>query len=123
MTTLYEQLGGSTGIAALVDDIVAAHLANPVIQARYQPLIDDPERMAQAKQHLRDFLGSGSGGSETYEGRSMPDTHRGMNIGAGEYMAAMEDIMDTLEAHEVPESAQKDMLMIAWSLRGEIMRL
>jgi hemoglobin len=53
----------------------------------------------------------------------MPDTRRGMNISAAEYLAAMPDIMNTLEAHDVEESAQKDLLAIAWSLKGEIMHL
>lgn len=123
MTTLYEQLGRSEGIAALVDDIVDAHLRNPVIQARYQPLAEDPQKFEEAKKHLRNFLGTGSGGPEEYSGRSMPDTHRGMNISATEYMAACDDIMNTLEAHDIEEQARKDVLFIAWSLKDEIMHL
>ncbi|NBD95737.1 MAG: hypothetical protein GVY11_04585 [Gammaproteobacteria bacterium] len=53
----------------------------------------------------------------------MPDTRRGMNIGAADYMAAMDDIMTTLDAHDIDESAQKDALAIAWSLKVEIMHL
>lgn len=123
MTTLYERLGQSEGIAALVDDIVDAHLRNPVIKARYEPLASDPQKFEDAKKHLRNFLGTGSGGPEDYAGRSMPDTHRGMNISAAEYMAACDDIMNTLEAHEVDEQARKDVLFIAWSLKDEIMHL
>ena len=123
MTSLYPHLGGADGIAALVDDIVDAHLRNPVIKARYEPLAADPEKFEQAKKHLRNFLGTGSGGPEDYTGRSMPDTHRGMNISAAEYMAAVDDIMNTLDAHDIDESAQKDVLAIAWSLKGEIMHL
>jgi len=123
MTTLYERLGRSEGISALVDDIVDAHLRNPVIKARYEPLAKDPEKFEQAKRHLRDFLGTGSGGPEDYSGRSMPDTHRGMNISAAEYMAACDDIMNTLDAHDIDEDARKDVLFIAWSLKDEIMHL
>lgn len=123
MTTLYERLGQSEGIAALVDDIVDAHLRNPAIKARYEPLAADPQKFEEAKKHLRNFLGTGSGGPEDYAGRSMPDTHRGMNISAAEYMAACDDIMNTLEAHEVDEQARKDVLFIAWSLKDEIMHL
>ncbi|NBB92353.1 MAG: group 1 truncated hemoglobin [Gammaproteobacteria bacterium] len=121
--TLYDQLGRSDGIAALVDDIVDAHLRNPTIKARYEPLAEDPERFEQAKKHLRDFLGMGSGGPEEYAGRSMPDTHYGMNISAAEYMAACDDIMTTLDANDIDEGAKKDVLFIAWSLKDEIMRL
>lgn len=123
MTSLYERLGAADGIAALVDDIVDAHLSNPTIKARYQPLAADPERFEQAKQHLRTFLGMGSGGPEKYQGRNMVDTHRGMNISAAEYMAAMDDIMNTLEAHDIDEQSRKDVLFIAYSLKNEIMQL
>lgn len=123
MSTLYERLGAADGIAALVDDIVDAHLANPVIKARYQPLAEEPGRLEQAKRHLRDFLGAGSGGPEQYTGRNMIDTHRGMNVSAAEYMAAMDDIMNTLQAHDIDEQSRKDVLFIAYSLKDEIMRL
>lgn len=123
MSSLYDRLGAADGIAALVDDIVDAHLRNPVIKARYQPLAEDPERFETAKKHLRDFLGAGSGGPEEYQGRNMVEAHRGMNVSAGEYMAAMDDIMNTLEAHGVDEQSRKDVLFIAYSLKGEIMSL
>jgi hemoglobin len=123
MTTLYEQLGRSDGIAALVDDIVDAHLRNPTIKAYYEPLAQDPEKFEQAKKHLRDFLGTGSGGPEIYDGRSMPDAHRGMSISAEEYMAACDDIMKTMAAHDIDDEARKDVLFIAWSLKDEIMHV
>ncbi|WP_226629765.1 group I truncated hemoglobin [Alloyangia pacifica] len=120
--TLYDRLGGKPGIAALVDDVIEAHMKNPVIQARFLPYLEMPDRLETAKAHLCDFFGAGSGGPETYTGRSMVEAHRGMNISAGEYLAAMEDIMTTLEAHDIDEQARKDVLMISFSLRPEIMR-
>lgn len=119
--TLYERLGGSTGIAALVDDIVEAHMANPRIKSRFLPYREDPKRLAEVKKHLRDFLGTGSGGPEQYGGRSMPATHRGMNISAEEYMAALDDILAALDRHRIDEQTRKDVLAIAYSLKGEIL--
>ena len=87
--SLYDSLGGATGIVALADDIVAAHMANPAIQARFLPYAEQPDRLAAVKRHLRDFLGMGSGGPEHYDGKGMAGAHRGMNIVAEEYMAAM----------------------------------
>jgi hemoglobin len=120
--SLYERLGGAKGVAALVDDIVEAHMANPLINARFLPYRAQPERLATIKQHTRNFLGAGSGGPEKYEGRDMHTAHRGMNISAEEYMATVDDILATLEKHQIEESARKDVLAIAWALKGEIMR-
>jgi hemoglobin len=121
--TLYERLGGATGIASLVDGIIAAHLENPAIKARFVPVAEDPAKLGEAKQHLCRFLAAGSGGPQEYAGRSMPDAHRGMNISEAEYVAAIDDILATLQKHSIGEDAQKDVLAIAYSLKGEIVRL
>lgn len=121
--TLYERLGGEQGIAALVDDIVAAHLANPVIKARYLPLTEDPQRMETATRHLREFLSAGTGGPAEYTGQSMVDAHRGMNVSAGEYMAATDDILNTLEKHGIDDPTRNQILGIVWSLKPEIVHL
>ena len=118
--SLYERLGGASGIAALVDDIVEAHMNNAAIKARFLPYRDDADRLATVKRHLRDFLGMGSGGPERYAGRSMPDAHRGMNVNAQEYMAALDDILGTLDKHGIDEETRKDVLAIAYSLKGQI---
>jgi hemoglobin len=121
MSTLYQRLGGAAGIAKLVDDIVEAHLGNPTINARFLPYLEKPERVAEIKKHTCDFLGAGSGGPERYTGRSMPESHRGMNINAAEYMAVVDDILGVLEKHGIDEGSRKDVLAIAYSLKGEIL--
>lgn len=121
--SLYERLGGAKGIASLVDDIVEAHINNSAIKARFLPIRDDPVRFAAAKQHLRNFLGAGSGGPEQYDGRSMLDAHRGMNISAQEYMAAIDDILSTMSKHKIDEQTRKDVLAIAYSLKDEIVHV
>ncbi|MEX2471121.1 MAG: group 1 truncated hemoglobin [Gemmatimonadota bacterium] len=122
-STLYERLGGPDGIDGLVDDIVAAHMENPLISARFRPYAEDPDRLSQLKGHLRDFLATGSGGPGRYAGRSMPDAHRGMNISVAEYMAAVDDIMAVLDRNGVGESARKDVLAITYQLKGEIVHV
>jgi hemoglobin len=122
MSTLYERLGGAVAISKMVDDIVEAHLNNPVIKARFLPYLSKPERVAEVKTHMCNFLGAGSGGPEKYAGRSMVDSHRGMNINEAEYMAAVDDIMAVMERHEIDESARKDVLAITFALKGEIIR-
>lgn len=120
---LHQRLGGTDGIAALVDGIVAAHMSNPAIKARFLPVAREPERLAVIKQHLCAFLESGSGGPAQYKGRSMPDAHRGMNINEVEYVAAVDDILAVLRKHGIDEQTQNDVLAIAYSLKDDIMHL
>lgn len=123
MNTLFERLGGSSGIRALVDDIVALHMDNPTIQARFRPYLEQQEKLEATKRHLCAFLEAGSGGKAQYTGRTMPDTHRGMNISEAEYMAAVDDILAALGKHNIDDQTQKDVLAIAYSLKGEIMHV
>ena len=122
-TTLFQRLGGQDGIATIVDDIVAAHMENPVVGPRFRPYAEDPARLEELKDHLRKFLAQGSGGPSRYEGRTMPDAHRGMNISVTEYMAAVDDIMGVLDKNGVEESARKDVLAITYQLKNEIVRM
>lgn len=120
--SLFERLGGTAGIKAVVDQVVARHMENPTIRARFRPYLET-EKLEITKQHLCAFLEAGSGGVAQYAGRSMPDAHRGMNISEAEYLAAMDDIMAALQAQGVDEQTQKDVLAIAFALKGDIMHV
>lgn len=122
-TTLFKRLGGSTGINALVTDIVALHMENPVIRARFRPYLDTPDKLEATKKHLCAFLEAGSGGAAQYSGRSMVEAHRGMNISEAEYMAATDDILTALRKHHIDDQTQNDVLAITYSLKGEIMHV
>ena len=50
--SLYDRLGGAEGIARIADDIIAAHLANPLIQTRFQNIQD----LEHARQMAREFF-------------------------------------------------------------------
>lgn len=120
---LYERLGGKTGITILVDDIVEAHMTNPKVMARFLPVKDDPIHFAEVRQHLIDFLCAGSGGSEMYSGKDMHAAHRGMNISEEEYMTVIDDILSALDKNNVDEQSRKDVLAIAYSLKGQMIRV
>lgn len=121
--SLFERLGGAPAVKILVDDIVQRHMENPVISARFRPLLDTPERLETIKGHTRAFLEAGSGGSANYTGRAMRDAHRGMNVSETEFMAATDDILAAMRQHAIDESAQKDVLAILYSLKGEILHV
>jgi hemoglobin len=121
--SLFARLGGSAGISKLVDAIVALHMENPTIQARFRPVLDTPDRLAVIKRHTCEFLEAGSGGPAQYTGLSMRDAHRGMNVSETEYMAVVDDIMAALRKNGMDEQTQKDVLAIAYSLKGDILHV
>lgn len=120
-TTLFESLGGSVGISAIVNDTVDAHMKNPAINVRFLPFLKEPERLAQIKQHTIDFFSAGSGGPAVYSGRDMTTTtHTGMIISPTEYMHVIDDIFSALDKQSINDDTKKDVLAILWSLKGMI---
>jgi hemoglobin len=118
-TSLYARLGGAAGISAIVEDVVANHLANPAIQTRFLAVKD----VDHLKKMAREFFGAGSGGPDPYTGRDMLTTHRGMNVSEQEYIAVMDDILAALDKHGIDEATKKDVLAILYSLKGDIIRV
>ena len=118
-TTLYERLGGADGIARLVEDVMAAHLANPIVKPRFENIRD----LDRAKKMAREFFGAGSGGPEAYTGKDMVTAHKGMNISEQEYLAATDDIVGAMEKNGLDEGTRKDVIAILYSLKGSIIRV
>lgn len=121
--SLYERLGGAAGIKPLVDDIVEAHMNNPIIKERFVPYREKPEQLAAIKKHICDFFGAGSGGLEQYTGREMQIAHQGMNITEEEYTATVEDIMGVLDKYHKDEQTKNDVLGITEFLKNQIINL
>lgn len=118
-SSLYERLGRAEGIARIVDDVMAAHLGNPVVKTRFENIKD----MTHAKRMATEFFCAGSGGPEPYTGRDMLSTHRGMNISEQEYLAVMDDIVGALGRNGIDDETRKDVIAILYSLKGEIIRV
>ncbi len=118
-TTLYQRLGGAEGIARLVEDLVAAHLVNPIIKTRFEHIKD----LDHAKQMAREFFSAGSGGPEPYTGKDMLAAHKGMNISEQEYLAAMDDVVGAMVKNSLDDDAKRDVIAILYSLKGQIIRV
>jgi hemoglobin len=119
----HERLGGKPRIEKFVDQVVENHMLNPVIQARFLPYRDDAKKLAAIKEHVCAFLCAGTGGPEKYSGRDMRMAHRGMNISEQEYMAVLDDILNAAIKQDYDDQTRKDLLAIAYSLKGDVMRL
>ncbi len=117
--TLYQRLGGADGLARIVDDVVAAHLANPIVKTRFEHVQD----LGRLKKMALEFFSAGAGGPVAYTGKDMVSAHRGMNISEQEYLAVMDDIVGALDKNRVAEDARKDVVAILYALKGDIIRV
>lgn len=117
--SLYERLGGANGIHAMVDDAITAHLANPLVKARFEAVED----LDHAKRMACDFFAAGTGGPETYSGKDMLAAHTGMNISEQEFAAVVEDILSAGDKHGLDEETKQDVLAILSSLKPDIVNV
>lgn len=118
VSSLYERLGGASGIAAIVEDVWANHTSNPVIKVRYGN--SDPEKV---KRLVREQFGAATGGPETYTGRDMQAAHKGLNVNEQEFLAAIDDVLDALAKNGVGQKEQGEVLAILYSTRKDIIRV
>ena len=116
--TLYDRLGGGAAITAVVDDFVARCAGDTRINSKFART-DVPRLKAM----LVEQVTAATGGPVQYTGRSMADTHRGMQVTAGEFDALVEDLVATLNQFAVPDAEQGQLLSILGPLRSDIVEV
>ena len=114
--SLYDRLGGRVGIAAIVDDIIAAHIANPLVGERFKAIQD----IDHAKRMACDFFCMGAGGPQKYAGKDMRTAHEGMGVTEREFDAVVDDIVSVLRAHAIDDTTRREVLAILTGFKGEI---
>jgi len=120
--TIYEKLGGAEGISGAVDQIVAKHLENEDIKHYFLPLTENPEYFEQFKQHVKDFLGAGTGGGTEYKGRDMVGAHKGLNISEAEFLSGIDDILFVLDANNVDRVSRNELLATLYSMKDAVIK-
>jgi hemoglobin len=118
-TSLYERLGQREGIARITRSLIENHMANPLVKTRYENSAD----LGRVEQRVIEFFCAGAGGPETYSGKDMLATHRGMNINEQEFVTVIDDAMAALESNGIDPGTRNDVLAILWSLKGEVIRV
>lgn len=131
--TLFERLGGSDGIAAIVEDFTPRVMADPRVNwerhgvksggfFRQQSVTWNAtvDKVARLKKHMTQFIALVTGGPAEYEGKQMEATHSDMNISNAEFDAAIGDLKATLDRLKVPTQEQKELLAIFESTRPQV---
>jgi hemoglobin len=116
--SLFDRLGGSAAIVAVVDDFVGRCAADSRINGKFART--DVPRL---KKMLVDQVSSAAGGPATYSGRSMRETHDGMGVTGGEFDALVGDLVATLNSFNVPAAEQGELLGILGPLRSDIVEV
>jgi hemoglobin len=110
--SLYERLGKREALDAVVEDL----LGNVLADNRISKLFDKDKKDKERAKHLHARLVAelcvvADGGDEcAYDGKSMKDAHKGMNIGSAQWDAFVEDLTGALKMHNVDDALVKELL-------------
>ena len=134
-TTLYQRLGGQSGINAIIEDWIPRILADPRINFERkgikrggfnihsnQSMTWNPnaENVAALKTHFEQFLSVATGGPARYDGMQMRQAHAGRHITNDEFDAAVGDLKASLDKMKVADKEQKELIAIVESARPAI---
>lgn len=97
-TTLYDRLGGSHGIRAVVDEFYDKLLADEELG----PFFEDAN-MERLRKTQTDFLSEAAGGPETYDGPPVREAHVEVPFEPAHIDRAIELLEETLASFDIQE--------------------
>jgi hemoglobin len=113
--TLYERLGGTPAITAVVERFVAVTGSDPRISVFFTNA-DVPRLKTMMVQHICEL----TGGPCKYTGKSMKESHTGMKVKEEHFTAFMDDLAKTLDELEVPAREKGEVLAAFNSLKADV---
>ncbi len=118
--SLYTRLGGINAITAVTDKFIANVVADNVINARFAATASDEYRLKFFRGNLIDQICAGSGGPCQYKGKTMLESHTGMNITDAEFSALVGDLVAALDFYSVPTQEKNELLAILGPMSTDI---
>lgn len=119
--SLYQRLGGLYPIAALVSDFLDRLAEDEVIAQNPRVVAALPaEKMPGLKVLATNLLVQATGGPSLYTGRSMKESHRGLEITGAQWEAAVAQFQAAMDGQSIPLDLQKELLALVGSLRADI---
>lgn len=100
-----DAFGGVPGLEALMEDFMAALLADP----RTRPFFENAEHDRVKRQLVEQFCVI-LGGDCTYTGRDMRESHEGHVITAADFNALVEVLQGSMDRRGIPFRAQNRLL-------------
>lgn len=117
---LYNRLGGTPAITAVVDEFVARVAADARINKYFAATAANPQRLAAFKAKLVDQICEASGGPCKYAGRDMKSAHMGMGVSGADFDALVEDLVGALDKFKVGQREKDQLLGALGPMKGDI---
>jgi len=112
---LYFRLGGYDRIHEFTREVVRLHFENEALDRIMVGV--DGKTLAK---RVADFAASGTGGPQTYTGRSMPAAHEHLHLTDADFLAAGGDIVKAMQTMGYGENEINEFVCILVSLKDQV---
>jgi hemoglobin len=109
---LYFRLGEVDGVHALTTEVVRLHSINPDFE-RFWGDIDE----ARLIKNLDDFISTGTGGPQGYQGRDMPTAHAHLELSGADFLSAGGDVIAGMQNLGYGEDEIQEFVCILVSMK------
>ena len=113
--SVYRAFGKNAGIQTLMQDFVVRLKADPKIGHFFKDTKSD-----HLVTQLTDQLCRVSGGPCVYEGATMAESHRELEIGRADFNRLVEVLQDSMDAKGIPFATQNRMLALLAPMHRDI---
>jgi hemoglobin len=120
--SLYDRLGGQSGIDAIVGPFMDAvvsneklHQQNPLVRAAHERV-----KVEHLKAKFAEMLGQLTGGPCPYTGRPLPGVHAPLRISEADWDVVGQDLVNTLKQRNVSEADSNELLAVIESVKPQI---
>ncbi len=114
-TSLYDRLGKDEGMHAFTKELVRLHLQNPAIKHMFEGLDND-----KVAAHVAQFMISGLGGPAVYEGPSLTESHKNMNLTNADFLAAGGDVVQAMKNLGYGQNEIDEVICTLVALRPQV---
>ena len=113
--SLYEQLGGMTGISAVTSTTLDRVAADPRTRRTYEGV-----RLSYLKQSVANYLCKVADGPCVYEGETMKKAHGDLDISGSEFDVMVQTLREELDAAGIAPAAKNELLRRVAPTRRDI---
>ena len=116
--SLYDRLGGTDAITAVIRAVVDRELKDNRINRKFARTNED-----RLIKEFVDLICQATGGPRKYTGRDMTQAHHNMGVTNGEFQAFVEDVVAVLNDFKVGAAERDELLNVLAPLREEIVEV
>lgn len=115
--SLYQDLGQRAGIQRIVEGMLLNVAKDERIVERFRKI-----DIVRLRDKLVEQFCVEAGGPCTYTGETMAESHKGQNLSPGDFNALVENLIDAMDAEQIPVPVQNRLIARLAPMRGEVIR-